>query len=61
MTQAQRKYLFSYDRKTLALSTYESRSCGYGDLLKIGFVSNRGSDQIPDLYITRLGIEYFSA
>jgi hypothetical protein len=56
MTKEQREWLASYDRKTWALSTYAARHCGYGDLLREGYVINRGPDEMPDLYITSPGI-----
>lgn len=51
------EWLASYDRETGSLSTYAARECGYGDMLKMGYVTNRGPDEMPDLFITGTGIQ----
>ena len=56
MTQAQLKWLASYDRDTGALSTHAARHCGYGDPLLAGLVVNRGPIEAPDLFITAKGM-----
>lgn len=56
MTKEQRKWLESYDRENYSLSTYEARNCGYGDLLKAGYVVDRGPPSMPDLSITSDGV-----
>ena len=48
-------WLASYDRVTGSLSTVAAKDCGYGDLLKAGYVVNRGPDEMPDLFITQAG------
>lgn len=49
-------WLASYDRVTGELSVYAARECGYGDMLRRGYVENRGPDAMPDLFITAAGI-----
>lgn len=49
-------WLASYNRETGELSTYAASSCGYGDMLRAGYVENRGPDAMPDLYITEAGL-----
>lgn len=49
------QWLSSYDRNTGALSTHAAADCGYGDLLKAGYVVNRRTAEMPDLYITAIG------
>lgn len=56
MTKEQRKWLESYDRETYSLSTHKARNCGYGDLLKAGYVTDRGPPSMPDLFITPAGV-----
>lgn len=48
-------WLASYDRATGALSTYAAKDCGYGDLLRAGYVIDRGQEGMPDLFITDVG------
>lgn len=48
-------WLASYDRKTGALSTHAAKDCGYGDLLRAGYVIDRGPEGMPDLFITDVG------
>jgi len=61
MTQEQARWLASYNPKTGSLSTYAAKDCGYGDLLRAGYVINRGPDEMPDLFITPAGREATSA
>ncbi len=56
MTKKQRKWLESYNRENYSLSTYKARNCGYGDLLKAGYIANRGPPLMPNLFITPDGI-----
>lgn len=49
------EWLASYDRETGALSTYAAKDFGFGDMLKVGYVVNRGHDELPDLFITEAG------
>lgn len=48
-------WLASYDRKTGALSTHAAQGCGYGDILRAGYVIDRGPEGMPDLFITEVG------
>jgi hypothetical protein len=56
MTEAQMKWLATYNRETGSLSTYAARDCGYGDAISNGLAVNRGPHEMPDLYITDEGI-----
>jgi hypothetical protein len=49
------EWLATFDRRTDSMSTHAARDCGYGDMLRCGYVVNRGTDEIPDLYITTEG------
>lgn len=51
----QMQWLASYDRDTGALSTEAATECGYGDFLKAGYVVNRRTAEMPDLFITAVG------
>ena len=55
MTNEQRKWLETYNRETGSLSTIAAKDCGYRDLLRAGYVINRGPDTMPDLFITLAG------
>lgn len=48
-------WLASYNRETGALSTHAARKCGYGDMLNAGYVVNRQTLEMPDLFITEAG------
>lgn len=48
-------WLASFDRDTGSLSTVAAEGCGYGDALRAGYVVNRGTAEMPDLFITALG------
>lgn len=48
-------YLATYNRDTGSLSTLGAENCGYGDLLRAGYLINRGTPEMPDLFITQAG------
>ena len=56
MTDAQREWLATFDRKTGFLSLHVGRICGYRDLIRLGYVANRGSELMPELFITAKGL-----
>jgi hypothetical protein len=56
MTKAQREWLASYDRKTGALSLNAGRICGYGDLIRMNYVADAGSESMPEFFITAKGL-----
>jgi hypothetical protein len=56
MTDAQRRWLASYDPVTGSLSIDDGLICGYADLVKAGYVSDGGLVSIPALFITAKGI-----
>lgn len=51
----QMQWLASYNRDTGSLGTHDAADCGYGDLLKAGYMVNRQTAEMPDLYITEVG------
>lgn len=55
MTYDQVKWMATFDRETGALSTYAARECGVGDPIRLGYVTNRGPETMPDLFITEVG------
>lgn len=55
MTQEQFNWLSTFDPETGSLSTYGAKDCGYGDMLRAGYVVNRGPEGMPDLFITAAG------
>lgn len=55
MTKDPMQWLATFDPDTGALSTYAARECGYGDMLMAGYVINRGTAEMPDLFITEAG------
>jgi hypothetical protein len=48
-------WLASYNRDTGSLSTEAAKHCGYGDAIRFGYVVNRGTSEMPDLFITATG------
>lgn len=59
LNKEQTEWLQTYDRKTWSLSTHNCK-CGYGDLLRQGFVVNRRTMEMPDLFITLSGLTALS-